>query len=75
MCYTAAIWWISLSYQPNKMQSTYLSVSLGTKLGGAKTDLLMLPQGQLITTFVRDECKWTVLVLCLTCPFFPNERV
>lgn len=54
-CYTAAIWWISLSCQLNKMQSTYLSVSPRTKWGDAETDLLMLPKGQLsicISTFV-----------------------
>lgn len=50
--YTAAIWWKPMSCQPNKMQSTYLSVSPGTKWGDAETDLLMLSKGQLITTFV-----------------------
>lgn len=70
-CYTAAIWWISLSCQPNKMQSTYLSVSLGTKWGHAETDLLMLPKGQLISTFVSlpvyYESGMNVNGLCGSC--------
>lgn len=50
--YTAAIWWPLPSQQANKMQSTYLSVSSGTKWRDVETDLLVVPKGHLITAFV-----------------------